>query len=74
MNNDQDATGETYSWTSVAAGEYKVSLEVEDNSGLTDVDDSLVYINYRGEWYDFELDRLREEKQAKRPTGHSYEK
>ncbi len=56
-SNDVDATGETYSWSSVTAGEYKIALEVEDNNGFTDTDDSLLFVNYRGEWNDFELDR-----------------
>ena len=56
-SNDVDATGETYTWPSVTAGEYKISLEVVDNNGFTDLDDSLLFVNYRGEWNDFELDR-----------------
>ncbi|MBI31694.1 MAG: hypothetical protein CMB72_03760 [Euryarchaeota archaeon] len=56
-SNDVDATGETYTWPSVTAGEYKISLEVVDNNGFTDMDDSLLFVNYRGEWNDFELDR-----------------
>ena len=56
-DNDIDANGETYSWSSVTAGEYKVALEVVDNNGYTDSDDSLVFVNYRGLWSDFELDR-----------------
>ena len=55
--NDVDATGETYTWPSLTAGEHKISLEVVDNNGFTDVDDSLFFINYRGEWNEFELDR-----------------
>ncbi len=48
---------EIYTWPSVNAGEYKIALEVVDNNGFTDSDDSLLYVNYRGEWNDFELDR-----------------
>ena len=55
--NDADATGETYDWMSMSAGEHKISLTVTDNNGFTDQDTSLVYINYRGVWSDFELDR-----------------
>lgn len=55
--NDVDATGETYDWMSMTAGEHKVSLTVTDNNGFTDQDTSLVYINYRGVWNDFELNR-----------------
>ena len=55
--NDADATGETYDWMSMTAGEHKISLTVTDNNGFTDQDTSLVYINYRGVWSDFELDR-----------------
>jgi len=55
--NDVDATGETYDWMSMTAGEHKVSLTVTDNNGFTDQDTSLVYINYRGVWSDFELNR-----------------
>tara|TARA_X000001036_G_scaffold70251_1_gene61542 strand:- start:1777 stop:2859 length:1083 start_codon:yes stop_codon:yes gene_type:complete len=57
LTNDADATGETYDWTSMSAGEHKVSLTVTDNNGFTDQDTSLVYINYRGVWSDFELNR-----------------
>ena len=56
-SNDVDATGEIYTWPSVNAGEYKIALEVVDNNEFTDLDDSLLYVNYRGEWNDFELDR-----------------
>tara|TARA_B100000401_G_C52784620_1_gene710150 strand:- start:392 stop:1594 length:1203 start_codon:yes stop_codon:yes gene_type:complete len=55
--NDADATGDTYDWMSMTAGEHKISLTVTDNNGFTDQDTSLVYINYRGVWSDFELDR-----------------
>ena len=55
--NDADATGETYDWMSMTAGEHKISLTVTDNNGFTDQDTSLVYVNYRGVWSDFELDR-----------------
>ncbi len=55
--NDADATGDTYDWMSMTAGEHKISLTVTDNNGFTDQDTSLVYVNYRGVWSDFELDR-----------------
>ncbi|MFL2976674.1 MAG: PKD domain-containing protein [Candidatus Thalassarchaeaceae archaeon] len=57
LENDVDGTGETYVWQSMTAGEYKISLEVIDNNEFTDVDDSLLFVNYRGEWNNFELDR-----------------
>lgn len=57
LENDVDGTGETYVWQSVTAGEYKISLEVIDNNEYKDIDDSLLFVNYRGEWNNFELDR-----------------
>jgi hypothetical protein len=56
-DNDLDATGETYEWDSLTAGAWEVRLTVVDNNGLEDSIDSMVYVNYRGVWSDFEIDR-----------------
>jgi len=55
-DNDLDATGETYEWDSLTAGAWEVRLTVVDNNGLEDSIDSMVYVNYRGVWSDFEID------------------
>jgi hypothetical protein len=56
-DNDVDATGETYNWEERPAGAWEVRLTVVDNNGLEDHSDSMVYVNYRGVWKDFEMDR-----------------
>jgi PKD repeat protein len=56
-DNDVDATGETYTWDSRPAGAWEVKLTVVDNNGLEDSTDSMVYVNYRGVWNDFMIDR-----------------
>ena len=56
-DNDVDATGETVNWEERPAGAWDIRLTVTDDNGLTDYDDSVVYVNYRGKWVDFEMDR-----------------
>ena len=56
-DNDVDATGETYSWSERPAGAWEVRLMVVDNNGFEDHVDSMVYVNYRGVWKDFVIDR-----------------
>ena len=56
-DNDVDATGETVNWEERPAGAWDIRLTVTDDNGLTDYDDSVVYVNYRGMWSDFEMDR-----------------
>ena len=56
-DNDVDATGETYTWDSRPAGAWEVRLTVVDNNGFEDSTDSMVYVNYRGVWSDFVIDR-----------------
>lgn len=55
--NDVDATGESITLEDMPAGSWDIKLKVTDNNGLTDVDDSTLYINYRGTWSDFVIDR-----------------
>ena len=55
--NDIDATGETYNWEDLPAGAWEIRLSVKDNQGLVDHHYSTIYVNYRGVWNDFELDR-----------------
>jgi len=55
--NDANGEGGSYEWKERSAGEWKIGLTVTDSNGLTDTDTSMVYVNYRGEWKDFEIDR-----------------
>jgi len=55
--NDIDATGETYEWEDLPAGAWSIRLTVKDNQGLVDHHDSTLYVNYRGVWSDFVIDR-----------------
>lgn len=55
--NDVDATGESIDLEDMPAGSWDIKLTVTDNHGLTDSDDSTLYINYRGTWSDFVIDR-----------------
>lgn len=59
--NDVDATGETIDLEDMPAGSWDIKLTVTDNNGLTDSDDSTLYINYRGTWSDFVIDRRYQE-------------
>ncbi|MED5274211.1 MAG: PKD domain-containing protein [Candidatus Thermoplasmatota archaeon] len=60
-DNDVDATGDVVNWEERPAGAWDIRLTVTDNNGLTDHDDSVVYVNYRGKWADFEMDRRLQE-------------
>lgn len=55
--NDVDATGESINLEDMPAGSWDIRLTVTDNHGLTDSDDSTLYINYRATWSDFVIDR-----------------
>ena len=55
--NDVDASGETYEWEDLPAGAWDIRLSVTDDQGLIDHVDSTVYVNYRGVWKDFVIDR-----------------
>jgi len=55
--NDVDATGESINLEDMPAGSWDIQLTVTDNHGLTDSDDSTLYINYRATWSDFVIDR-----------------
>ena len=55
--NDVDATGESINLEDMPAGSWDIQLTVTDNNGLTDSDDSTLYINYRATWSDFVIDR-----------------
>jgi hypothetical protein len=55
--NDIDASGETYEWEDLPAGAWDIRLSVTDDQGLIDHVDSTVYVNYRGVWKDFVIDR-----------------
>jgi len=56
-DNDVDAKGETYTWNSRSAGAWEVKLTVIDNNGFEDSTESMIYVNYRGVWNNFEIDR-----------------
>ena len=56
-DNDVDASGETYSWEERTTGAWEVKLTVVDNNGLEDSITSMVYVNYRGVWKEFVIDR-----------------
>lgn len=53
--NDIDFSGETVDWSNVAPGEYEVNLNIRNSAGLTDSDSIKVYVNYAGQWSDFEM-------------------
>ena len=53
--NDVDFSGETIDWSNVAPGEYEVNLNVRNSAGLTSSDSIKVYVNYAGQWSDFEM-------------------
>ena len=55
MKNDPDFTGETFAWTELAPGEYKIQLTVTAGGGMTDTDTTTVYVNYVGKWSEFEM-------------------
>jgi len=56
-DNDVDAKGETYTWNSRSAGAWEVKLTVVDNNGFEASTESMIYVNYRGVWNNFEIDR-----------------
>ena len=54
-DNDIDATGEVVN-VERTGGAFEVRLTVTSSNGLTDSDNIVIYINYRGEWRDFIID------------------
>ena len=56
VDNDVDATGETYQW-STTAGEWRVQLTVTDNNGMSASEDMWVHVNARASWRDLLIDR-----------------
>ena len=53
--NDADLTGETVEWEELAPGEYKIALTVINGAGLSSTDDTIVYVNYVGQWKEFSI-------------------
>ena len=53
--NDVDYSGETIDWANVAPGEYEINLNIVNSAGMTDSDSIKVYVNYAGQWSDFEM-------------------
>jgi PKD repeat protein len=53
--NDADLTGETVDWKEVKPGEYKIALTVTNGAGLSNTDETTVYVNYVGTWNDFSI-------------------
>ena len=53
--NDPDLSGEVVQWTSISPGEYKISLTVVSDSGLSDTEEFRVYVNYVGTWNNFTI-------------------
>ncbi len=56
-DNDVDANGETYSWEERTTGAWEVKLTVVDNNGFEDSTTAMIYVNYRGVWAEFVIDR-----------------
>ena len=56
-DNDVDANGETFSWEERTTGAWEVKLTVVDNNGFEDSTTAMVYVNYRGVWKEFVIDR-----------------
>ncbi|MEK9865848.1 MAG: PKD domain-containing protein [Candidatus Thalassarchaeaceae archaeon] len=54
-DNDNDATGQVVTFEKTG-GAFEVKLTVTSSNGLTDTDEMMVYVNYRGEWKDFIID------------------
>ncbi len=55
--NDIDASGESITLEDMPAGAWDIKLTVTDNNGLQASDESTIYINYRGVWKNFVIDR-----------------
>ncbi|MDP6869879.1 MAG: PKD domain-containing protein [Candidatus Poseidoniaceae archaeon] len=53
--NDVDDSGETVEWKEVEPGEYKISLTVTNGADYTDTDEVVVYVNYVGQWNEFQI-------------------
>ena len=48
--NDRDAQGITYTMAGLGAGAYPIALTVVDNNGLDDRHETMVYVDWIGEW------------------------
>ena len=53
--NDADLTGETVEWKDLAPGLYKIALTVINGAGLSNTEDTIVYVNYVGKWKEFSI-------------------
>ena len=53
--NDPDLSGEVVQWTGISPGEYKISLTVVSDSGLSNTEEFRVYVNYIGTWNNFTI-------------------
>ena len=53
--NDVDFSGETIDWSNVEPGEYEINLNILNSAGMTDSDSIKVFVNYAGQWSDFEM-------------------
>ena len=53
--NDADLSGEKVEWRDLAPGEYKIALTVTNGAGLSETDETVVYVNYAGKWKDFSI-------------------
>jgi len=53
--NDVDFSGEVVDWSNVVPGEYEVNLNLLNSAGMTDSALIKVYVNYAGQWSDFEI-------------------
>jgi hypothetical protein len=53
--NDADLEGEEVEWQNVMPGEYEIVLTVVSGKGMSEKDDTKVYVNYVGTWLDFEI-------------------
>lgn len=54
LDNDEDASGETFQWTGIEPGEYELALMVTNSDGISDSVTFKVYVSYVGTWEDFE--------------------
>ena len=53
--NHADLSGEVVQWTGISPGEYKISLTVVSDSGLSNTEEFRVYVNYVGTWNNFTI-------------------
>ncbi|HJN55300.1 MAG TPA: hypothetical protein QF646_02805 [Candidatus Poseidoniales archaeon] len=55
--NDRDAEGVTHKMTGLSAGVYPIALTVVDNNGLDDRHETMVYIDWIGQWSEMTVGR-----------------